>query len=358
MAFDLSKAVVARVVLIYGAEEALKARALADLKEALGLGEDAFDYQEFVANSSAPVEWYASVCTAPFFSPKRVAVVRNLLRVSSDDLGNVNLATVPESGLLVLVADSEGGDDDKQRRLAKIEAGWIKAITTAKGYAGDCKVDPKEETGIVRRECERFGKTMTENVARILLEVTGGLSEAIHEVEKLCLYVAESKAIGEHDVRAVAIASKDWNVYKLVDAMIAGNATEGLGQLDYLLGTMNKPTDAALSSILPTLSKSLRLIFQAKIAIEKGGDAEKIPPSALDLFPDKPNLASEKDWLRRRYFNWAKSSSLPSIAAALQLVSDTDCRLKGAISGFTPKEALERMVIDLTNIFRTKVAVR
>lgn len=43
----------------------------------------------------------------------------------------------------------------------------------------------------------------------------------------------------------------------------------------------------------------------------------------------------------------AKKTTLPRVAAVLQVLSDTDARLKGALPGFSWADTLERMILEM-----------
>ncbi len=66
--------------------------------------------------------------------------------------------------------------------------------------------------------------------------MTGGsLSRSIEELEKLAIYVGESDSIREEDVKVVVVPSREWNVFKLCDAIVRDNAGEAMRQLRILV---------------------------------------------------------------------------------------------------------------------------
>lgn len=351
MAFDLEKAAASRLVLLSGPEETLKLRALRDLSARLGLGPEAFDAQEFTAGVTLPVEWFASVCTAPFFGDKRVAVVRHLLRCDPDKLKGVDLTKIPDTGLMILVAEDEGGDSDKQSSQARINANWEKEIDKLKGYVSIFKVDTKDELMMLKKEVIAMNKSASDSTLRLLLEITGSLSGALAELEKLDLYVGDTKSFQESDVKAVAVPSREWNVFHMVDALVQGNTGEAFGHLRTLLASAKKPEESIMQNILPQLSRTLRLTWQARIAIEAGGGLGNIPPSVKIFMNEGKSLLTEKDWLQRRYFGWAKNVGLPQLGRCLQAVSDADARLKGMLPGGGSTEVLDRLILEVAEQF-------
>ena len=114
MPFSAPEALKRTIVLLSGEEHELRRRALTAILAELGPSDDDFDREEFDAGSSDYLTWMGSASTVPFLSERRVVIVRHILRQDPDD---VKLPDLPPSALLVLVADEEAGDDDKQRRF-------------------------------------------------------------------------------------------------------------------------------------------------------------------------------------------------------------------------------------------------
>src|SRR5687768_17322755 len=96
----------ARVAMLSGDEDALRTRALQELMAAATM-EDDFDLQVMDAGDSSPMEWSASAGTTPFLSSRRTVVVRHLLRL--DGIDTRGWGDLPETALMILVADEEGG---------------------------------------------------------------------------------------------------------------------------------------------------------------------------------------------------------------------------------------------------------
>src|SRR5947209_8185433 len=129
MKWDADKALTFQIVMLSGSEDRMRMAALNELLTAASGGDD-FDLEVFIADSSTPSQWYGSASTAPFLSPRRTVVVRNILR---KDPKEVQLQTLPQTGLLVLVADDEGGDADKQRRVDTWKKSWGNLVAKSGG---------------------------------------------------------------------------------------------------------------------------------------------------------------------------------------------------------------------------------
>ncbi len=205
MRIDVDKALKCRVILLSGEEYVPRARTLQLVVEKASAGDD-FDLETFVADASGPTQWFAAAGTAPFLSPRRTVVVRNLLR--SDAHKDFRPESLPDTALVVLVADEEGGDSDRQRKFDNARKAWEKTVASSGGSVLAFKVDPKELIGAIRAEAESLGKKMSDRAAEALRDMTGGsLSRAQEELEKLALYVGHEAQIREQDVREAAVAS-------------------------------------------------------------------------------------------------------------------------------------------------------
>jgi DNA polymerase-3 subunit delta len=368
VSFAAAKAITSRAVMFSGDEEALRRRALSEIL-ALATEDGDFDLQTFEADETDPQDWMASAGTAPFLSARRTIVVRHLLRLDPADTGPDskaaleglarNLKSLPETALLVLVADEEAGDENKQRRLASIRKVWERVVKDGGGHVADFPTNVKQIRESIRQEADRLGKKISEAGAQSLAEMTGSnFSRAIEELEKLVLYVGSEANIREADIRAVVVPSREWNVYKLIDAIVDGAVPEALRQLRILVGSQMKAEEAAFSRILPTLSRQLRLMWQARLCVEAKCSPEGAPENVRRFFLDKPNLAKEPPYRQSQLMQQARRVDLPALQRCLQEVTDADAKLKGLLDSFSAIETLEQMVLQMVEVAGAKVAVR
>lgn len=333
----------ARVVMLSGDEDALRSRALRELASAATL-EDDFDIEVVDAGETAPTQWSASAGTAPFLSSRRTVIVRHLLR--RDEIDTTGWKELPETAFLVLVADDEQGDDSKQSRLGTLRNQWEKAVKAAGGHIEVFKTEPKQVVESVRQEAVRLGKKMSPKAAETLTEMCGGsLSRALEELEKLALFVGDTEQITESDVRNVAMPSREWNVFKMVDAAFGGDGGEALRQLRILVGSATKAEDAAFSRILPTIHRQLRLIWQAKIILDAKANPDDPPESVIRLFPDNPSILKQAPFVKGKAMRAARTVSFEQIAACFSILSDADSRLKGMLPYYSGMETLEQMLL-------------
>jgi DNA polymerase III subunit delta len=357
VSFAPGKAIASTVILLSGEEEALRRRALSEILQ-LATQDGDFDLQTYEADAASSMEWIASAGTAPFLSERRTVVVRHLLR-REVEVTVAELKTLPPSALLVLVADEETGDDSRQRRLASIRKSWDKVIKDAGGTVADFSTNVKLIKDSIKQEAERLGKKISDASAVSLAEMTGSsFSRAIEELDKLAVYLGSETQIRESDIRSVVVPSREWNVYKLIDAIVDGAIPEALRQLRILVGSQTKAEDAAFSRIFPTLSRQFRLMWQARLCVEAKCSPESAPERIKNQFPEKPNLAKEPPYRQSRLMQQAKRVDLFALQQCFEAVSDADAKLKGLENSFSGMETLEYMVLKMAEVIGARVAPR
>lgn len=345
MKLPVDKALASRLIFVGGDEEVLRRRALGELRKGLIDEEDDFDSETLIADGNNFQAWLGSSLTAPFLSKYRVVVVRNVLRDDEPDKGDKisALSNLPDYARLILVADEESGDEAKNERISKA---WQKVVQKAGGIVLAASVEPKQAVEEVRAEAERQGKKLSPTAAATLLEMVGGsYSAAIEEVTKLALYCQANNEILERDVLAVVTASREWNVFKLGDAITGGQPGQAIRQLRILLSGSTKPEEAVYRNIMPNLTRQFRLLWQARTLVDFG-------PSAKDHWPSNPNLAKQADWLQNKIQQSAKRLSLAQIEGCLHELADCDARLKGQLETMGAVDALETLIHRTAMILR------
>ncbi len=352
---DAAKARSKPVVLVSGREDFLRMRFLAELLDRSAADEDDFDAETFTADAKPFDEWVASAGTTPFLSDRRTVVVRNLLRSDLADESPTkvvdSLKRLPETALLVLVADDESGDDNRQKRFATLRKTWESAVTKAGGAVCSFDVEGKELRSLIRTEVQSRGKTISLKAIEELVErCASNASAALKEIDKLVVFTHGETEIREADVIAAVSPSYEWNVFRMIDAALGGKPAEAQKQLRILVGSSSKAEDAALRNIFPVLSKQLKLIWQARLCVEAGCSIENPPQSVLDQFPAKPSLRSEPDWSRERVMRRAQSLTIDQLRRGFEALSDVDAKLKGLAPSFSAMDSLEQFLLQVAAI--------
>lgn len=355
MSINITKAIDSKVVLLTGSEPALLRAALDDLIAEAGLQKDDYDLEEFFADGSQPNEWLASVGTFPFLAPKRTVIVRSAQKVKVEDVSLASLQSLPETALLIFVHSVDSGDDQKQTGGSK-KASLEKLITSVGGTIGKFDADPKKTSDMIRQEIMKRGKKIQPRTLELLVEMTGGsFSSALEELDKAFLY-SEEETISEHTIKTVVVASRDYNIWRMIDDLVAGKVGESLKQLQIVLGSKEKIEDFAFSKLFPLISRQLKLLYQGRICIEHGCRPDSAPPEVLALLPAKPNLCTISSYVQGSVMRSAQNLSLTQIVEAMEEVAKADAAIKGLGTSFSAMDTIERLVFDLGSTLSPKRA--
>lgn len=362
---DVKKAGKHNVVMLFGPEPSLRREALLEILALYDLQPDDIDIETTLADERTPAEWIASASAIPFMGSKRVVVVRNLLRLDPKiqwpdhkaKLGEHpfvdELASLPNSSLLVLVADSEVGDEDRQRRLAPICERWSKLVVAGKGYPQKLEHSPEEIRRQLRAKAKAMGKSLSATSASLLAEMTGGnLTVALEELNKAALYVGDEKQISDQDLLRVVAAEQDYNVYKLVDSIVAGTSGQALSQLRTLYSRQSRIEGQTFSRVFPTIARQFRLIWQARLCIEANCSTSNPSRAVLEMLPVGTRISDQREWLQRKASQAARRLSLRKIARVFNVLQRADSKMKGLRPSFTNQETVEDMVLRLASICR------
>lgn len=342
MKFDASRALSHTIVMLGGEEDALRLQAMNALVEAASGGDD-FDVEVFSGESSSPSQWLGSCGTAPFLSPRRVALVRHLLR--NEDWSQLGKPELPETSLLILVADEESGGDE--RKWSSRQTSWSKAVEKA-GLVLKFTIDAKAFETYLQQAAQAEGKRLTPGAVEAFKEMTAqNLSHALGELDKVVLYSGNSPQISEQDVRAVVVPSREYNVFGLIDAILAGKAGAALEQLRIMTGNSPKVEGPAMQSVFPNLARQFRLLWQARMLLDAGGSVSSIPRAVSEQFPSQHSFTAQKEYPQKLALRAAQGLNLHQIGRCLDVLVTAEARLKGQAAAFSPQDALEMMVLEL-----------
>ena len=355
MSFNSAKAIASKVVLLTGSEPVLLRAALDDLINEAGLQKDDYDLEEFFADASSPNDWLASVGTFPFLAPKRTVIVRSAQKLKVEDISVASLQSLPETALLIFVISVESNDNQPQPSGAK-KASLEKLVTSVGGTVGKFDADPKKASDMVRQEVLKRGRKIQSNALALFVEMTGNsFSIAIEELDKILLY-SDEETISEHTIRAVVVASRDYKIFRMIDALVSGNFKESLSQLQILLTRDEKVEDVAFRQIFPLMSRQLKFLFQGRICVENGCRIESAPPEIVALFPSKPNLYTASPFVQGAVMRSAQNLTLDQIVEAMEEVAKADAAIKGLGTSFSAMDTIERLVFELGNTLSPKRA--
>lgn len=369
MKLDLSKAVNQPVVLLQSAEGSLVTQALHSLLAAHTLPDEPLETEVFVGDASTPSSWVGSAGVVPFLTETRIVVVRGLGRCNPSKHWDAkvtknhpfvkDLAGLPDTARLILVGDEEGGSQEKRQTAQEQVERWSKLVGFAGGLVCRLDLSPDETTQALIDRAAAHGKKLSKPLAEKLSQMLGGQSGlALAEVDKLVLYIGDEKTISDQAIERLVIPEIDYNIFQLSDGVFRGDSRFALKQLQLLSARIPDMQAESLSRVLPMLHRHLRFAWQARICLEARCRPNDPPESVKQLFPDKPQLSAEKDWLQKKHMDAAKGLNFHKLSLCLAELAKADHKLKGILPAFKAEETIELLVLNMTQICRDPSRMR
>ncbi|MEW6359041.1 MAG: DNA polymerase III subunit delta [Planctomycetota bacterium] len=309
---------------VYGEEEFLVEQAVGLVKEKVLEGEDphACCVERDAAEGLSPAAVFDELRTLPFFSKRRVVLVRNAQAFIKDHSESIlrYLESPSRTGILVLIADSI----DSRTRVAKtIESAG--ALVACKGMR------EKDAAGWIVAQTTERGKRIAPRACRILLENAGtDLFQLAMHIEKLSIYVGDRQEIAEADVEALVGPDRERASYELGSAVRKKQPAAALKILrDILAGD-----EDAKFWLVAVLSREIRTLWSVKRLMARGApDAEIIAAAPF-----------ARTWLSA-YMQEVRPFAPDELRRKYRLLLDADLRNKtGAMDAAL---ALECLVVEL-----------
>jgi len=252
------------VYLFTGPEEYIKREALEALrKKLLPPGLEQLNDATLEGVSARQITDAAE--TMPMMCEKRIITVRDwaplLPAKSKDEEAETEwmqkwLSDPPASCVLIFYMRSEPDGRKKMSALLKKKATVVKfdLLTDAelsKWCAGRLKPE---------------GKKITASAVSSLTFMAGReLTRLCGELDKLSAYVGDRKEITPDDVKAIVSASLEYNVFELMNALLAGDMHKSQSTVNSILQGGQNPL-----GILAMLTRQVRQMTHMKCALESG----------------------------------------------------------------------------------------
>jgi DNA polymerase-3 subunit delta len=286
------------------------------------------DLEVAVSRFSGPATSLATVLdelhTLPFFSRRRLVIVEEADPFVSKYRKDLEAYVVKASlsGILVLHVKQW----TSTTKLAQ--------LVEKTGLAIDC-AGPRETelaTWVTELARTRFDAELAPEAARLLLELVGPEAGILAvEVEKLGVFVGDSRRIERADVVKLVGAGRIETIWKVLDAATTGDARTALLHLDNVLGAGEQPTPllAAMSTSLLKVHSAGRL-RTTRLSLAEACDLAGIP-----------HFAVTKTGKQHAHLGPGRVDQLP------RMLLQADLDLKGA-SALDPRLILETLLVRLS----------
>lgn len=263
---DLSAGAPGCVYIFYGEEAYLREYYLGELrKQLIPKGFEEFNYHR-LEGKDLTVQALSEMAEA-----MPMMTERTMIQVSDFDIFKLGeeqrekliafLEDAPEYCCVVFSYDTlEYKPNKTMKKLCKALADHVQAVEFRQADSSDLV------TWIARR-FRAMGKDIDRQTAEYLLFLCGSLMTGlVPEIAKIGAY-AKGKTVTEKDIDAVADPVLSAEVFKLSDAVLAGNYDQAARILGDLLKMQTEPI-----LILGMLGAQLRRIYTARLSIDSGKD--------------------------------------------------------------------------------------
>lgn len=310
--------------LIFGDEQLLKEEKLNQIKEAILKKEaEAVDCNVFYAKDANAREIIESAYTSPFMSKKRIIIVKDAEKLSSEDKEALvsYISNPSDSTVLILLADRI----DRGNRLFEAVSSCGRVIQCERIFGSEI------DSWIINR-AKVYGKRFSHNTIENLKENLGNnLTELDNAISKLAIYLGpEREMITTNDIEDLIGKSVANTAFELMDAISEKNANKALCILSNLTKDSKK-----VYEIVGTLGWHFKNMLKAKKMLE-GRFSQSQIGKELNIYPSRLG----------KFFNQVKNFKKEEITRGFEFILRTDEQLK--TSGKKPALSLELLVIKLS----------
>ena len=219
-----------------------------------------FNFDQFSGTETNAGKIMQAANTLPFMSDKRLIIVKDVEKLSSEDTSQLAkyIENPSPSTCLVLVA----GSVNRASRLYKAteKSGEIAEYTLKKFN--------KTPNVWIKEQFSERGKLVSDAVARYLLREVGvDLERLSVEIEKISLYHESDRIVDPEDIEPVVTKSHETSIFGLADSIGDRNIHKAIDNLHHLLQQKESPL-----GILNLIARHFRLLLRTKVWVEAGHD--------------------------------------------------------------------------------------
>ncbi|MCD7033033.1 DNA polymerase III subunit delta [Metabacillus sp. GX 13764] len=288
---DLKKLQVQPVYLLQGTETYLLQETVKKILAAvLHEEEKEFNYSVYDMEETPIETAMEDAETLPFMGEKRVVLLKNPYFLTGErkkekiehkvETLEAYLKEPAPFTVLILLAPYEKLDERKKiTKLLKkqAEAVEVHALSEKELFSWTASLAEAENRKISREAAERLAMLTNSN-----------LMIMNQEINKLCMYTAESEEITAETVDLLTARSLEQNIFDLIENTVSKNIPRAMAMLYDLLKTNEEPI-----KILSLMVNQFRLILQVK-QLSKTGYGQPQIASVLKVHPFRVKLAQKQ----------------------------------------------------------------
>lgn len=315
---QLNSGEISNIYLFSGKEEYIRSTALNKLKEKVT---DASGIDTSVLYNPSAEEICACCETIPFLSQKRLVVIYEssflIKGESKDEELLLNYISAPTaSTVLVFISPTP----DKRRKVYKA----LQPFETE-----FCEISHGELVRWIAKTLGGLGVSISAQNAEFLASYAAAKPDAlICELQKLASFV-KSGEVRQEDITAIVTPNAEYNVFKMVDAIVLKNEEPALKMLGRMLMQREEPL-----YILGAISKQFRQLLLIKTMLEQKQERSKIA-AALGI----------RDFIFSKMAQTCQKKSREDLENAVDKCFEVDRGLKTGTE--YPEIALHKLIIEL-----------
>ncbi len=274
------------------------------------------------ADKATITEVFDELRTLPFLAKKRVVVIKQADKFISDNRQHLEayFENPSSTGILIMTVSSFKSRTNLAKKLPQIG----ELITIAQPQANRIPANLRSYAK------DAYGKSLSYDGAELLLELAGEeLPRLYSEIDKLAVFVDGKKDISADDVNSLVGHNKLYNVFDVIDSIIAKDTAKAIDQFRRLF----HQDRSAEYTFVGAFAYHLRRMFDAKVLLNKGRNVYDISKRL-------------RIWYNRdSFFQQLGKVTLPQIGMLIENLARVDFEIK---TGQTePKTAAEQLVMKM-----------
>jgi DNA polymerase-3 subunit delta len=307
--------------LFIGSDRYLKEKAINDLRSSfLDSSSGDLDHVTLHGSDTSADRILDCVSTMPFFSSKRLVVVRDAEKLSKEDTQKLIKYIRHSNKHACLVIDTANGD------ILKDDPGLARHATVVRFD----ELSDNDVSSWISRYLAGLSKTIDEEAVEMLKEFKGrDLLSLSQELEKLASYTASRRNITASDVEALVGKSAVSSAFDIAHAAAELDAAKAIATVHEMLSFGKKPHE-----IIGLLAWHFRALLKIKECVDAGGSEYEAASSA------KVPRRKIKD-----FFAQSSLYSRAELESKLRSLLDADLGIKRA--RYSPSLVLEFAVLKL-----------
>ena len=294
----------APVFLLVGEEKYLKERAISELRSSLLDSSSAeLDYKILHGQDASADEIINCAGTIPFFSPKRLIVVKDFEKLSKENISRmIGYIKNPNQRTCLILDSDDASILDNEPSIAR----YVRVLRFT-------LLSDNELSNWIIKYLSAKCKTIDDEALDILKESKGAdLLSLSHELDKLITFVNKRAIVTKDDVESLVGKSVMTSAFDIASAIGDKNISKAVKIVYELTSSGKKPYE-----IIGILSWFFKRILKAKLLLAKG-DAESSVGQKLRIH----RKSAEE------FFTQVHSFSAADIESKMKMLLDADLSVK------------------------------